>query len=166
MAPHAQKLVQNSQQYYDATAKLRRVGSLGVDAGMGFVNVSPQDILGFFDLVPVDGTLPIDRMAQANLWKEILGGLRMMPPAIAMSYDWARIFPWVASLGGLKNLNQFKIQMVDDGQLAAQAQAGNVIPMPPRQLPGPSAAGSPSASTTAGLEAMGPENGASGGPFG
>lgn len=168
MAPHAQKLVQNSQQYYDAQAKLRRVGSLGMDAGLGFVNVSPNDILGFFDLVPVDGTLPIDRMAQANLWKELLAGLRMMPPEIQMGYDWARIFPWVASLGGLKNLSQFRVQMVPDAQLAAQSAAGNVVPMPQRQLPAPSSGASPgvSASTAAGLNAMGSNNGASGGPFG
>lgn len=165
IAPHAQKLVQTSQQLYDAKAKLRRVGSLAQDAGLGFVDVSPETIGGFFDLVPVDGTLPIDRMAQANLWKEILGGLRMMPPEITMGYDWARIFPWIASLGGLKNLTQFRVQMVDDATLAGQAQAGNVVPMPKRSaLPGPASPGM-SASTETGLNAMGPDNGASGGPF-
>lgn len=165
IAPHAQKLVQTSQQFYDVSAKLRRVGSLAQDAGMGFVDVTPQDIVGFYDLVPVDGTLPIDRMAQANLWKELLAGLRMMPPEISMSYDWARIFPWIASLGGLKNLTQFRIQLRPDQQLALDAQRGNVIPMPQKQLPGPASPGN-AASTQTGLNAMGPENGASGGPFG
>lgn len=168
VAPHAQKFVQTSQQYYDASAKLRRVGSLAQDAGLGFIDVNPEAIAGFYDLVPVDGTLPIDRMAQANLWKEILGGLRMMPPEITMGYDWARVFPWVASLGGLKNLTQFRVQLVQDQQLANQAQVGNVVKMPlanQRQLPGSAAPGN-AASTQSGLEAMGPENGASGGPFG
>lgn len=165
-APHSQKLVQSSQQYYDVSAKLRRVGSLAQDAGMRFVNVSPQDIAGFYDFVPVDGTLPIDRMAQANLWKEILGGIRMMPMAIQTGYDWGRIFPWVASLGGLKNITQFRVQAVPDEQLGQQAAAGNVIPMPQRPgLPSPGAVGSPGSSTESGLNAMGPENGASGGPY-
>lgn len=165
MAPHAQKLVQNSQQYYDAGAKLRRVGSLGMEAGAGFINVMPQDIQGFFDLVPVDGTLPIDRMAQANLWKEIMGGVRMMPPPVQMGYDWGRIFAWTASLAGLKNINQFKVQLVPDQTLAGQAQAGNVIAMPQRALPPSGASPGAAASTETGLEAMGANNGASGGPF-
>jgi hypothetical protein len=163
-APHAQKLVQTSQQYYDATAKLRRVGSLALEAGEQFMNVSPDDIVGFFDLVPVDGTLPVDRMAQANLWKEMMGNLRMMPPQVAMQYDWSRIFAWVAQLAGLKNINQFKVQVVPDQMLQAQAGAGNVIPMPPRGGGGSAVQPGNSASTAAGLNALAPQTGGEGGP--
>lgn len=155
-SPHAQKLVQTSQQLYDAQAKLRITGDLTQSAGAGFMNVTPENIAGFFDFVPVDGTLPIDRMAQANLWKEMMGSLRMMPPQVAMGYDWTRIFAWVASLAGLKNINQFKVQVVPDQQLAQQAQAGNVIPMPQRQIPSPIAPGN-SASTAAGLNSLAPQ---------
>ena len=172
-APHAQKIVQNSQQFYDASAKLKRVGSLALEAGDRFLNVSPQDIQGFFDFVPVDGTLPVDRMAQANLWKEIMGNLRMMPPQVALEYDWSRIFAWVAQLAGLKNISQFKIQVTPDQQLAMQAQAGNVIPMPQRPgigAPGGAPGRSPvepgnAASTAAGLSALAPPPGG-GGPLG
>ena len=158
-APHAQRLVQNSQQFYDAQAKLRRTGNLALEAGQAFLTVSPEDIIGFYDYVPVDGTMPVDRMAQANLWKEMMGSLRMMPPQVAMGYDWQRIFAWVASLAGLKNINNFKVQVMPDAALAAQAQQGNVIPMPTR---GPSLAPvtpGNSASTAAGLNAMGGEGG-------
>lgn len=154
-SPHSQKLVQNSQQLYTAQAKLRRVGSFAMDAGEQFLNVSPQDIAGFFDLVPVDGTLPIDRMAQANLWKDMLSSLQRMPPQVLMAYDWGRIFGWVAQIAGLKNINQFKIQVLPPG---VQPQ-GNVVPL--RQaLPGP---GGPvngpgaDASTVAGLNSLGGE---------
>src|SRR5690606_22072445 len=61
---HTKKLVQSSQQMYDARAKMRRVGDLAISAGPAFIEVSPEDIAGFFSYVPVDGTLPIDRMAQ------------------------------------------------------------------------------------------------------
>jgi hypothetical protein len=168
---HAQKLVQNSQQFYSAAQKLRRVGSLAMDAGEAFLMVSPEDIAGFYDFVPVDGTLPIDRMAQANLWKEILAGVTRMPPQIQMAYDWSRIFAWAAVIGGLKNITQFRVQMMPDQALAAQAAAGNVIPMQPRipgqaQAPAASrpnpAVGQPSASTEAGLNALG---GGSGGGY-
>lgn len=158
-SPHAQKILQSSQQFYDATQKLRRVGSFALDAGQAFINVSPEDIVGQYDLVPVDGTLPIDRMAQANLWKEILGGIGKMPQSIAMGFDWTRIFAWAAQLGGLKNINQFKIQVVPDQQVQQQAQQGNVIPMraPMPQLPpagGSAVAPGNSASTAAGLNAL------------
>lgn len=148
-APHSQRLVQNSQQCYDAEAKLRRVGDLAMDAGMGFIDVSPDSIMGFYDFVAVDGTMPVDRMAQANLWKEILGGLQRMPPEVIMSYDWGRIFGWVAQLGGLKNINQFKIQVLPPGQ----APGANVIPMPQRQPPALVSPGN-AASTQAGLNAL------------
>lgn len=159
-SPHSQKLVQSSQQLYDAGAKLRIVGDLSLDAGQQFINVTPESIAGYYDFVNVDGILPVDRMAQANLWKEIFAGLRMMPPEVAQGYDWVKMFGWAATLGGLKNINQFKIKVVPDQQLAAQAAAGNVIPMrqPPAALPSPVAPGN-SASTAAGLNALGGEGG-------
>src|SRR5207244_2818945 len=57
MSPHAQKLVQNTQQYYDAEQEFKIAGQLVQDAGPGFIKVDPQMIMGFFDFVPIDGTL-------------------------------------------------------------------------------------------------------------
>lgn len=151
-SPHSQKMVQTSQQFYDSTAKMRIVGDLARDAGEQFMNVGPEDIAGFYNYVPVDGTLPIDRMAQANLWKEIFGGLRMMPPQILQSYDWAKMFGWMAQIAGLKNINQMKVQVVPDQFAADQAQAGNVVPL---RGPSPVQPGN-SASTAAGLNALAP----------
>lgn len=164
MAPHAQMLVQNSQQFYDASAKLRRVGSFAVDAGEQFINVTPDDIAGFFDLIPVDGTLPVDRMAQANLWKEILIGATRMPPQIQMGMDWTRIFMWAGEIGGLKNIRQFRIQVLPPGQAPDQGaipmipEGGNVVPGPGRGVASPGNA----ASTQAGLASL---NGAPSGPI-
>lgn len=159
-SPHSQKLVQNSQQFYDASAKLRIVGSLAQDAGAQFLQVTPESIAGFFDFVPVDGVLPVDRMAQANLWKELLGSLRMMPPEVSMSYDWGRIFGWVATLAGLKNISQFKIQVVPDQQFQQQAQQGNIVQMPQRKLPPSAASPGNASSTQTGLESLGGLGGA------
>lgn len=131
-APHAQKLIQQSQQFYSAERKLRIVGDLSREAGAGFMQVAPDDIAGFYDLVPVDGTLPIDRMALANLWKEIMVALRNFPDVL-MRYDMGRIFGHVAVLGGIRNLNQFQkppqMQVVPDEALAMEAQRGNVVPL-------------------------------------
>ncbi len=124
--PMSQMMVQNSQQYYDAEMKFRIVGDLAEEAGPGFVNVDPSMLQGFYDFVPVDGTLPIDRFAQANLWRELFAQLRNFPE-IMQQYDMGRIFAWVAQLAGLKNINQFKVQVRPDGELEQQAQAGNVV---------------------------------------
>lgn len=147
---HATKLVQTSQQMYDGQAKLRIVGDAAQSAGMAFINVTPESIAGFFDYQQVDGTLPADRSAQANLWKEILLGLTRMPPQIGATYDMAKIFAWMAQLGGLKNINQMKVQIMPDQMLQGQAQQGNVIPLRGGGVPGADA------STVAGNNALQP----------
>lgn len=130
MSPHATKLLQNSQQLYDQTAKMKIVGDLAVDAGPSFMDVTPEMIAGHYDVVAVDGALPVDRMAQATLWKEIFANFRNMPPQVMMSYDITKMFGWMASLAGLKNIHQFKVKVAPDQMLQDQAGAGNVIPMP------------------------------------
>jgi len=47
----------------------------------------------------------------------------------------------VAQLGGLKNINRFRIQVVPDGMMQQEMQRGNVVPMrtnpsEPGQIPG------------------------------
>lgn len=152
---HSMKLVQNSQQFYDGSQKFRIVGDLAMAAGMQFMNISPEMISGFYNFSPVDGTLPVDRQAQANLWKDLMSQLRVMPPQVAAGFDWIKIFSWVGSLAGLKNINQFKIQVLPDEMLAQQAQAGNSIPMPGGPKPGLPPPGADS-STTTGNNALAP----------
>lgn len=127
-SPLSKMLVQNSQQFYDVEKKFRLVGNLAAMAGEKFVNVTPDDIAGFYEFVPVDGTLPVDRFAQANLWRALLGEMRQIP-ALMMTYDVSRIFSYVAQLTGLKNIDQFKVQVAEDGVLQQQAQQGNVVPL-------------------------------------
>jgi hypothetical protein len=147
-APHAQMMVQNSQQYFDGDLKFKIVGDLAMEAGPQFMQVNPETIGGFYDFVPVDGTLPVDRFAQANLWKELLMMAKQVPE-IGMGYDLSRIFAWVSQLAGLKNINQFKVQINPMQQLAQGVQAGNLVPLPtgggnpnePKQIPNIGATG-------------------------
>lgn len=124
----AMQMVQNSQQYQEAPVTLKVVGNLAGLAGTEFLQVDPENIKGFYNFVPVDGTLPLDRFAQANLWKEILVGMKTMPE-IGMTYSASKIFAWVAQLAGLRNIDKFRIEIGSPEHLMAQAQAGNVIPM-------------------------------------
>ncbi len=122
--PLSQILVQNTQQFFTKEEKFRIVGD--ITQGTEFVDVRADLIAGFYDFVPVDGTLPIDRFAQATLWKEILFGLQQMPE-IGQRYDLAGIFSWVSQLAGLKNIKQFEIQ--PDNQVQQAQGTGNVIPI-------------------------------------
>lgn len=133
--PASQMLVQNSQQFYDMELKFKIAGDLVMSAGEQFITVRPDTICGAYDFVPVDGTLPIDRLAQANMWREMFREVATIPQ-IGMQYDLGGIFEWVAQLMGLKNITRFKIQMMPGQMLAGQAGMGNVIP-----LQGPKAAG-------------------------
>lgn len=129
IADHAQQMLQNAQQLYDAPMKLRLAGDAWMAPGaQKFIQVSPQDINGFYDFVPVDGTLPMDRFALVNMWSQLLGQMAQSPQVL-MTYDLGKIFGYIAQLGGLRNLQQFKIQTADMANLQAQAAAGNVVPM-------------------------------------
>lgn len=126
-APHSAKLVQNTLQKYDQQKVFKIAGALppGQDP---YVMVDPTAIAGQYDYIPVDGTMPVDRFAQVNLWNQLMQSMAKFPE-ILQQYDIAGIFGYVAQLGGIKNLKQFRINVVDDAALQAQAQAGNVIPM-------------------------------------
>lgn len=138
-SPLSQMMLQNTQQYLDDEIQLQQVGDLALTAGTNWLDVSPESIQGFFDYVPVDGTLPVDRFAQATLWRELFATMVKIP-GLAKEFDIARIFAWVAQLTGLKNINQFRVQVVPDEQLAGQARDGNVVklgPQNPANLPQP-----------------------------
>lgn len=146
-SPFAQRLLQNSQQYMDAGLKLKIAGDLVLD-GPKFMDVTPELIAGFYDFVAVDGTLPVDRFAQANLWKEILSSSQQMA-FIAQGYDLNKMFGWMAQLAGLKEINQFKIQIQSPEAIAQQAAMGNLAPLPRNAGPMPTPPSVPPSSAAA-----------------
>lgn len=126
-APLAQMMVQNTQQYYDQAYQFKLAGDL-LSMSPTMLQVTPDSIMGFFDFVPVDGTMPVDKFALANVWKELMMGMQKMP-SLLMQYDIGAIFAHVAHLSGVKNVNQFKLQVTPDQVLLAQMQAGNSVPL-------------------------------------
>lgn len=126
-APLAQMMLQNTQQFMTGENQYKVAGDL-MGRAQAFATVRPEDIMGFFDFVPVDGTMPVDRMAQAALWQQMLGGMRQFPQ-LMMEYDIPAIFSWVAQLAGIRNVDRFKIVVTPDQQLQSRVQAGNVVPI-------------------------------------
>lgn len=125
--PLAQKLLQRTQANLTVNRQYRIVGDQMTFSGP-FVQADAETIAGFFDFMPVDGTLPVDRFAQASVWQQLLGQVANIPQVV-MQYDLGKIFAWVATLAGVKNIQQFRVQVQPDAMLQQQAQAGNVVPM-------------------------------------
>jgi hypothetical protein len=133
-SPWTQQLVQVTQQLFGDDRKYKIVGDASI-WGEKYMNVTPEQIAGFYDFIPVDGTLPVDRFAQVNLWKTLLEQMQKMPQLLE-AYDTTKIFAFVAQLAGLKNIEQFRIQIVPNGQMQQQVQAGNSVPMTPDAVEG------------------------------
>ncbi len=133
-SPFSQVLVQNSQQYYQSQENfqltVRLVGDLVdtiQDAAQRYRRLDAESIAGFYDFVPVDGTLPVDRFAQAMLWKDLIFG--MQKAGIAQAYNMPNLFAWVARLAGAKEINRFKLQVLPPGA-APPAGAMNIGALP------------------------------------
>lgn len=127
MGPWTQQIIQTTQQLYDQERKYRIVGDLAQFSTERFAVVTPEDIAGFYDYVPVDGSLPVDRFAQVNMWQTLMQQAGQVPQIMAQ-YDFGKIFAFVAQLAGIKNINQFKVQVVPDATVPGQVQAGNSVP--------------------------------------
>ena len=94
--------------------KVRVAGDTIIDGDS--ITVEPEDIAGQFDLQVVDGTQPIDRMAQAQFWQNAMA-TALQIPGVAEQYRLPELFEYVAKLGGLKAIGQFKVNPLTDEQL-------------------------------------------------
>jgi len=98
------------------------------DGSDKMVNVAPGDILGNFDLPPLDGVLPADRIAIAETWKEIFSGLAGNQILMASGrYNMVGIFEHIARLLGAKDIDRF-INKPDPNQPMSPEDMMNIIP--------------------------------------
>lgn len=141
-SPMSAKMISSTQQLMDIERQYRIVGDQAQWMGR-YIQITPDMIQGAFDFVPVDGTMPVDRFAQANLWQQMFGTMSKVPQ-IMQGYDVGRIFAFVAQLAGLKNINQFRINVVPDGMMpqGVPVNTGGALPAgrsnfnEPGQIPG------------------------------
>ena len=120
----SQVMVQMTQQYHTFERTYRVAGK---DAeGLKYVQVSPEAILGFYDFVPVDGTMPVDRFAQATLWTEVMKQLQSNPQ-LAQQYDFGKIFGHIANLMGVRSLERFKVNVRPDEEIQQGVDNGDLI---------------------------------------
>ncbi len=113
---------------------------LGPDGIQNSVKVSPENIAGDFYFPINDGTLPMDKVALMDVWKEIFMAVAQ-DPQLRGGFDIMKLFEYIAELSGAKNVQEFRIQPGSPEQMAAMAQAGNAIPIGPGGAMPPPAGG-------------------------
>lgn len=120
--PLTLKLWSNSQQMYTQEDTFSIAKGLTTKTLENPITV--DQIAGNFNFAPVDGTIPIDRMAQAMIYKEILMGMQTFPQ-VAGRYDVASFFAFIAKMAGVKNLDSFVI--TDAATIQQEAALGNLV---------------------------------------
>lgn len=112
----AKSLIVKTQQLYTVEMKVKVAGD-NIKGAQSII-VKPEDISGQFDIMPVDGTLPVDRMAQAQFWMQIMS-MVASNPVLGAEYRLGDIFSYTARLAGLKGIDKMKIRVLDDDQILA-----------------------------------------------
>jgi len=106
-APLAQQMIMNIQQFMPDKLWVEMTGDDGMPAS---TQLTPDMLVGSYNYQVSDGTLPYDKQAMLEAWKEIMFGIAK-DPELRQAYSLPNIFRYVAELGGAKNIDSFKRQM-------------------------------------------------------
>ncbi|TXH10400.1 MAG: hypothetical protein E6R03_15500 [Hyphomicrobiaceae bacterium] len=106
MTDLAEQMSLNIQQFMSMEFYLEVVGQKGLQHP---VTITPQMVAGDFTFPVSDGTLPIDKVAMLGVWKDIWMAINQSP-GLSQRYNAEKIFEYMAELGGVKNLGQFKVE--------------------------------------------------------
>jgi len=128
MTPLIAKFISNTQQLMTNEQKLRIAGANSLSNARRFVMATPDLIAGQYDYIPVDGTLPIDRLAQANFWKELAIQVAQSP-TLAPQFNLVEMISHIMRLQGEKNVDRFRLDLQSPEAIQQQVQAGNLVPL-------------------------------------
>jgi len=115
----------NNMQYLSAPFYLSVVGKDGLEKGLW---IQPEMLVGDFYYPVHDGTLPTDKVAMLDVWKEVLLAV-LQDPGLRGAYDIPKLFEYVATLGGAKNIQNMRVKGMAPGQIDAGVQSGNLAPV-------------------------------------
>lgn len=113
----------NYQQHLSSEFTFRLFGDQTKDTS---IHVTPESITGDFYYPVHDGTLPMDRVAMLDVWKEIFVAV-LQDQQLRGTYDVPKLFEWIAELGGAKNISSFKLEIAPSQQIENAATAGNIV---------------------------------------
>lgn len=129
----------NTQQLISDEFYLDVVGKQA--AGEEAMRITPEMLCGDFNYPIHDGTMPMDKVAMVDVWKEILMGIMQDPTQqLQRQFNIVNIFKYVAELGGARNIDDFvneqqpmpqvNMTAMPDEQAAAEAKKGNLQQIP------------------------------------
>jgi len=119
----------NTQQWMSRDFYTRVVGQDGM---MYPLTITPDGLVGDFYYPIHDGTLPLDRVAMLDIWRQLFEGV-LQDPQLRATYSVPKLFEFIAELGNAKNIRSFRLTQMDPGMIAQQAQQGNMVPLPQLQ---------------------------------
>src|SRR5690606_31063976 len=106
LLPMSRQMIMNVQQFMPNEMWIEVTGGMGEKLGQ---NVTPDMLAGSFNFQVSDGSLPMDKAALVEVWKEILFGLAR-DPELRQRFDLVEVFKYTAELGGAKNIDSFQRQ--------------------------------------------------------
>ena len=120
-----EQMTMNLQQFLSDEFYLDITGKDGIQDG---IKITPRMLVGDFNYPVHDGTLPMDKIAMVDVWKQIFQAVAA-DPAMRQQFNVVGIFSYLAKLGGAKNIEEFKVQAAPDDAVLAAAEAGNAVPL-------------------------------------
>lgn len=99
----------------------------------GGVSIKPEMVAGDFHYPIHDGTLPLDRVAMLDVWKEIFLAIAQ-DQELRGQFSVPGIFEYLAELGGAKNLDRFKVDMKVLPPEGGPPQGAVPLPTPARGI--------------------------------
>lgn len=118
----AEQMTINIQQYMEPEFEISLMGQDPND----HISIDGSQLVGDFHFPVHDGTLPVDKIALVDVWKELTLGVAANP-MLAQRFDIVKMFKFAAELAGAKNIDSFEVQVQPDEQvLNALAQGQNV----------------------------------------
>jgi hypothetical protein len=142
-ADTAMQMVMNIQQHMSDEFWIT---VLGQDGQMVPLRVTADQLVGEYQYVIHDGTLPLDRVALLNVWKELMTAV-LSDQELRMKYDAGKVFEYSAELAGAKNIEQMRrgpegtsspmpmpggmaqAGLMEDGKVEEEARKGNLVPI-------------------------------------
>jgi hypothetical protein len=115
----------NVQQHVTEDFYLQVLGQEGAEDP---IHITPDQLTGDFHYPVHDGTLPLDRIASFDIWKEVFQGV-LQDQELRQNYSVPRLFEFIAELGGAKNIEAMRIGVQPDDEVEAGVQSGNVVPI-------------------------------------
>ncbi len=125
MVDHTMMWSLNVQQNISDEFILQIMGENGLSSP---IRITPDMLTGDFNYPIHDGTLPIDKIALLDQWKEIFKTV-LEDQELRSTYNVPRLFEFIAKLGGAENISGMKVSVQSDESVERGVQAGTLAPV-------------------------------------